>query len=326
MPLARDLSDLPRAQPGESKGWAPDANPRFGVLLAEAWLAEERQRVVPRASAHARFRHSDAGACARMIAYAALDIDPTNPIDAAGVVTTTIGTWVHTQFQRVLKEIYGEDADIEVKVGTGDRAGHVDAVVRIQPPHGGIPWVVVIEFKTVGGYGWKMATGVPPAARQPEGPKYEHVLQGALGGREHNADEVVIVYLSKEAVSTRIARDRKISTLGRVTAEWSLSRETYEPLADKEAERIQGILGVLDQGDLPRRKVPDPALPTRHEIVRPADGAYVVFAADGSLEDGGVYWGCDYCRYQDLCAQTEGGRVPVSTLIPLGVTLKEGSN
>lgn len=310
MPINRDLSDLPQGDGERMDGHPPDPQSRFGNILVDLWLAEERARVVPRATESARFRHSDAGACARAIGYAALDLPATNPIDGAGVVTTTIGTWVHTELQRALEKRYGRAAEIELKVGTGERAGHIDAVIRWRDADG-TDRVTAVEFKTVGGYAWKMAIGVPPAARVPQGPKYEHILQAALCGYEVAADEVVVVYLSKEAISVNIAKDRGLDEYQRVTREWTFPREVYEPLAIAEADRVDKILGLLDAGELPRRIIPDPSLPKGHLIVHPATGAYTVTDQDGTVIDGGSYWGCGYCKWQDLCATTAATRVPV---------------
>lgn len=39
MALARDLSDLPKAESAQVDGWAPDAEPRFAQVLVEQWHA-----------------------------------------------------------------------------------------------------------------------------------------------------------------------------------------------------------------------------------------------------------------------------------------------
>lgn len=297
MPLARDLSDLPTAARTRSDGCPPDETPRFVQALVEAWAAVDDDK--PRAFPDSRFRHSDAGKCARAIAYAALDLPASNPMDLSGTWNTNLGTIVHEAWQEALAARY-PDADIEPKVRTDAGSGHIDAVVDTDDKR------IAVELKTIGGFAYKLAVGERGAA---QGPKHEHIVQAALNALAVDADEAVIAYLSKEAISVDAAKRKGIGELGRFCAEWTFDRDAYMPVALAEIARVQGILNLLDEGQLPARKIPD--LPTGAVVTDPASGQWRVTDDDGRILDAGTFWMCGYCRFQDTCARTPEGRVAI---------------
>lgn len=297
-----DLSHLPRAEKPQAEGLAPDAEPRFVQLLVERW-AETADNDKPRAFDDTRFRHSDAGKCARAVAYAALDLPSTNPMDLSGTWNTRLGTLIHEAWQEALAAKY-PNADIEPKVRIGQGSGHIDATVHEDDK------TTVVELKTIGGFAFKMAVGERGAA---QGPKSEHIIQAALNGAAVDADEVVIAYLSKEAISVNVAQRKGFDEIGRFCAEWTFTREQYEPIANEEIKRVTGILDLLDEGTLPKRTIPGGELPPGHEITDPRTGQWRV-ERNGQVTDVGTWWACGYCRFQDLCVKTSPGRIPVSTV------------
>lgn len=322
MALQRDLSSLPKPTTRNATAWAPDAEPRFVQLLAQKWAAADTAAgPKARATEQARFRHSDAGKCARAIAFAALDLAPSNPMDLTGTWATRLGTVIHEAWQEALAERY-PDALIEPKVSTvgGQGAGHLDAVIylggdQFRPDEP--KWTIAFELKSVGGYAWKMAVGDRGAA---QGPKHEHIVQAALNGKAVDADEIVLGYLSKEAISVGIAARKGFSELGRFCGEWSMTREEYLPYADAEERRISGILTLLDDGQLPARVIPSPELPKGHEIVDPSKGLWTVTDHEtGAMTDTGAAWNCSYCAHQDRCSATPSGRCSVDVLIEIKV-------
>lgn len=303
--LQADLSHLPRPQQDRPTGLAPDTEPRYVHLLVDKWhQANVEAGPKPRATATARFRHSDAGKCARAVAFAALDLPPTNPMDMAGTWATSLGTLLHEAWQEAILDTY-PDAEIEPKVSTidGEGAGHIDAVF----PDGR---KVAFELKSVGGFAFKQAIGERSAAH---GPKAEHITQCALNAVAVDADEMVIGYLSKEAISVGIAQRKGISELGRFCAEWTFTREQFEPIAAAEMMRVRGILALVDAGKLPARKFPSGELPDGAEIVDPSTGRWEVLdRASGALVDTGTFWACGYCPHQTRCAATGSGRVELA--------------
>ena len=330
MAIKRDLSDLPPAD-----GLTPDPSPRFIGVLVDEWAAS-RDDDKPTANG-TPFRHSDAGKCARAISYTAAGIPRSDPMDITGVWNTSLGSLIHEQWQEALQRRW-PDAEVEVTCSMvgADGSGHIDAVIRTSEPgddgYGLLPpRTIAYELKTVGGFGFKGAVGAARKGTPAEGPKAAHLLQAAINGRAVDADEVIVGYLAKECISANVARRFGITDdVGRFAAEWTLTREQYEPLADQEAIRVDGILALLADGKLAARKSPE--MPVGAEVTDPETGAYEVRlrTEDGKtvVVDTASTWECaPYCSYHTLCAQTTTGCIPVSdaveVAVALGLTRKE---
>lgn len=318
MTLARDLSSLPTPARSTEDGCPPDAEPTFLQPYLDhlaATNAAEGER--PHAVEGTRFRHSMAGACARQVAYHALGVATSNPMDLAGIVVTSNGTAKHDEIQAVLLDRYGPALRIEVpcQVDGVDGSGSADGVLEAPADQ---PLKVCWEHKNVGGFAYKMAIGERGAA---QGPKHEHRVQAALNAKAQDADLVVITYMTWEAVSVNIAKRKKLTEAGRVCAQWTFTRDEWEPLADAEIERVNGILGLLDNGSLPARVIPSPDLPKGHRITHPPTGGWDHRDAAGMILDTGTYWACGYCRWQDVCAGTNAERQPIAEVaVHLGLT------
>ena len=317
MAIKRDLSDLPPAN-----GLTPDESPRFIGVLVDEWAdARDDDKATALGTP---FRHSDAGKCARAISYTAAGIPRSDPMDITGVWNTSLGSLIHEQWQEALQRRW-PDAEVEVTCATvgADGSGHIDAVivVPIEPDPRRDHHVIAYELKTVGGFAFKAAVGAARKGTPAEGPKAAHLLQAALNGRAVDADEVIVGYLAKECISANVARRFGITDdLGRFAAEWTLTREQYEPLADLEAERVAGILALVADGRFAARKSPE--MPVGAEVTDPETGAYEVRlrTEDGevTVTDTGSTWECDYCAHQSLCATTEAGRIPIDTVVTIG--------
>lgn len=301
----KDLSDLPRS-PGGREGLVPDAEPRFIQVLVEAWAENNGDGDKPTALG-TPFRHSDAGKCSRYLSYVAAGIPASDPMDLSGVWNVTLGTMLHEAWQAALVARW-PDAEIEPKVATvgADGSGSVDAVVRHADR------VTAYELKTIGGFGYKAATGTARKGTPAEGPKAEHLLQAAINGLAVDADEIVIGYLSKESLSVDVAKRFGASELERFCAEWTFPREVYEPLARDEAARVAAVLARVERGELAPRRVPS-EMPKGAEVQDPATGAWTR-EVDGETVEVGSTWQCGYCRYQTLCATTEAGLIPLDTV------------
>lgn len=331
MPINRSLDDLTShaGSSGAASGWSPDDPPRWAPLLAQKWHRENMAAGVrPHAVEGTRFRHSDAGGCARKIAYKAAGFEATNPMDVTGSWNTRLGTLIHDAWQEALVEAYPH-AEIELTSQVfDDGSGSMDALVRthddgirqwVDDEDGvggpGAGKVISIELKTQGGSPFKYAIGKARRGTPPEGPKSEHVIQGALNALAHNADELVIAYLAKETLSQNYD---DVPDLSKFCAEWTLTREQYEPIARLEIERVEGILALLDdEGLLAARKAP--AFPG--EIVDLPRSRWEKRDQTGNLVDTGSVWGgsyCSgYCSHYDLCVQTPSGRVPVERVVEI---------
>lgn len=316
MAIKRSVDDLatPRGSSQKASGWAPDPAPRFAHLLATKWHAENMEAGErPHAIGGTRFRHSDAGGCARKIAYKAAGFPKTNEMDVTGSWNTRLGTMVHDAWQAELQERYPH-AQVEVTSQCFDEgSGSMDALISEQRSalDGGqseAPWLTSFELKTVGGYAFKSAIGKIRRGTPPEGPKGDHVIQASLNALAHNADEVVIGYLAKETLSQNYD---DVDDLAKFCAEWVLTRAQYEPIARLEIERIEGILTLLDEGKLAARKAPG----FGGEIEDPSTSRAVKRDAVGNIIDVQMVWGgsfcAGYCSHYSGCVATEPGRVDV---------------
>jgi hypothetical protein len=321
-PSFTDLGHLPKAK--QIEGEPPDEHPRWGSVLVDWCHAKALKHDEEWEANHPdpqRFYHSDAGACSRALAYAALRVPASNPPDAPGSYIMWLGSMIHEAWQAALQERY-PDAEIEVQVTDDDMGGRIDAVVKLEAGSTN-PYVVSIEAKSAGGYGYKLASA--KFNGPPEGPKLGHKLQAFLNAKRVDADEAVIVYLARDP-NNWVADG--LDPMLRVVAEWTYTHEQYMPLADKEDERIHTILQMVDDGTLPARKAPELAKDfPDHLIVEPATGAWLIRDEKGQWVVPPVkspfYWGCNYCRYEDTCARTGASREPVEVLVQLGVLNEE---
>ena len=155
----------------------------------------------------------------------------------------------------------------------------------------------------VGGYAFKRMTGMIP---QPQGPSHDTVAAGALAALALQADELVIVAVSTEVASSRVATRIGVSRsgTGRFSAQWVLPRDRYEPIARTEVTRLLGVARRVGGGFLPPRKIP--ALGNAAEIVRPESGTWIAPGMRGTT------WHCDVCPYQERCIDIGTGRQPLA--------------
>jgi hypothetical protein len=250
------------------------------------------------------FRHSDAGKCARQIAFGHLGYEESEPMDLAGEWVTTLGTVIHGQWQEAFLWSY-PDAQVEVKVRHGDlSSGHLDALVSID----GITFCY--ELKTMGSFGFDKAMGLMRknwSRKEPEGPRLSAIIQGALNALASNADVLVIGIIGLEAMSKGYAEKVGASDLDRILGEWHYSREEWEPLALAEIDRLEEIKGWLAQDVLPPRWGIDDNGNSK-EFVPEKD-----------------QFPCGYCSFKSMCQFA--GSAPVSLPIPgLKEFLKEDAD
>lgn len=246
-------------------------------LIAEARTAERKAQAYP-----TPFRFSDAGACSRVLAYAALGLEPTEPMDAAGLWVTGLGTMIHEMLQAALKRRYPQ-ARVEIKgLIETVTSGHCDALVVIN----GVRWLY--ELKTTGGYAYDKATGLNRKGHKrgdPAGPRRGALLQAGLNAMAHECSMVAIGYIAMEAVSMQLAEKLGLTQLDRVLAEWHIPEEVWRPLAEDEIVRQRQILQAIDTGQLPvAQAIDDDGEPEYLDPLarRPS-------------------WRCVYCRYRSRC-------------------------
>lgn len=310
MSIARDLSSLPKVNRSDG-GVAPDPEPSFlSAYFAHLTERNEAEGERPHAVEGTRFRHSMASSCSRAVAYHALKVPESNPMDLAGVMVTSNGTAKHDEIQAVLCEQLSPDVfEVEVpcQIEGFDGSGTADGKLELWESdelHKRIAW----EHKNVGGFAFKSAIGERGEA---QGPRRSAIVQGALNALALDADELVITLMTFEAVSVNIAKRKGFTEQGRIAAQWTFTRDEWEPIALAEVARVNGILDLLDAGTLPARKIPDPEIPVAAVITDPVSGRWEVHDESAGLVDTGTTWNCGYCRWQTMCASTPAGRCSV---------------
>ena len=187
----------------------------------------------------------------------------------------------------------GVTAIEEAEVELGEHGyGHVDLTLKAGDK------TIVVELKTINGTGFKKAIGG-------EGPRHSALVQGAMYAHASNADLLIICYLTMELLSPSWAEARGFDNTGRFGAEWHFTKEEFTPIAEAEIARLDYIADNLVQGlphEVPRMfSEYDPEIPWGAEIIDPSTGAWVL-EEDNQLLAKGKTWMCNYCNYQDRCA------------------------
>lgn len=322
MAIRTDRSDLPRPR-DTSGGFPPDEVGTFARVLGLRWLDEDRAAgPLPTAVEGSRFRFSDSGACARAVAFAAMGA-PREPLDEAGLFVANMGKWLHEQWQAAMTDLYGERfGRAEVRGGDALASGHGD--YRLDHGDGKRP--TAFEYKSYGGFAFKLAVGCPPASRVPQGPKLAHIIQGGLVALGMDAEDLVMIVAGRDVISHSFD-DRFPEVWRRYVRQWTIPRSVWEPLARAELDRVSTIVDMVDGGELPSRKPaaypPDvlapldlePELPRRAVITNPTDGTWVVKDRDGSIAQTSGnrgWWECNYCGYQPICPGSAAGRQAIT--------------
>lgn len=277
------------------------SEPLLGAALADD-LEHNRAAEGERPTAdNTLLRGSDAGACGRKIAFAALKIPKVVPYTPSTLAAFDAGQHVHTRLQGLLAAQYGAELEVPItyrgQPGAPELSGHADAFYTLNTETGADRRVV--EIKSMKSYPFlKAAGGTDNFGRhvEPEGPKMEHVLQAGIYGcaPQLKADTLHMVYLAKE--------DSRV-------AEWLIPihghpfgprGEDVFTLVMAELGRLARIEADIRKGLLPWRRIPG------WGVVKDPP------AADSKDEP----WNCRYCAWQPLCAS-----LPPS---PVAATLATG--
>ena len=257
-----------------------------GVLLDAIHEENQAEGRRPKA-ADTVTRYSDAGKCARAIAFDAMGIEPSDPADLAGEWVMWLGRLLHEEMQKAILDTF-PGAVVEATSQLGDTvSGHADAVVK-DPEMGRI----LYELKTTGAFRFDLATGIqrprkgqPPSRRQPQGPPSSAKLQGALNAVAHDCDWLVIGMISMESVSIGVAESLQLSMQDRMMAEWHYDRAEFAPWAERELERMELIAQHITEGVLP----PTIAVGDEMELVKL------------NPHDYRRPWQCQYCPHTTTC-------------------------
>ena len=308
MAIKKNLADLPVVNTGN--GVRPDSDPFIGRAIAKAWLDVNYQEGKAHAVEGSRFRFSMAGTCSRLLQYYDAGAEVTNPPDAADAWRMGLGTMVHTAIQEYFEasmvngifdcNYYTVEMETKTSIPEISGSGHVDMLFTLFDKDEKPYRKVVVEIKTLNGFGFKMAaTGFKGPA---EGPRRDHIKQAALSAYALDADDVIMCYVSMENVSPSLAgKYCDDPEFGRFTAQWTYSKAEWMPLAEAEISRVRTILSQIDH---PSNQLVAPSIENDNGvqvfITDPASGRWELTHED-QLVDSGKAWQCGYCRYRDRC-------------------------
>ena len=271
--------------------------------IAEHWAEGSEAPPTPEGT---RWRGSWAGMCARKVAYQAAKAERTDPPSLADYWRMGLGSVVHELLKPAIDHWLAEDDSVtieeEVDCDLGEHgAGHCDLVLYSKERDE----KVVLELKTINGFGYKMAV------ERGEGPRHSHILQGALYATALDADLLIIGYLSMENISPSRARSQGLDDIGRFASEWHFTPDEFRPMAELEGDRLAAITDLIAEGgnpkDVPRRfSHTDPDIPFPAEIRDSAAGVWEL-VNDGYVTNTGKAWQCNYCDYQTRCVNDSQG-------------------
>lgn len=304
MPIKNNLSDLPR-----DEGWPPDENQHLVNALMREWdlLHPNDGRAM---SVEGRlWRASWAGTCRRSLHYNVTRQPVTNPPTVADRWRMNTGQLVHDELDAMAVafaaqlEAKAEDGVEPTKVLVEHKVdlrpagidGAATADLVIMKANGS---TTVVECKSVVGFKFKQKA--TKFNGPPKGPDLSHIIQAAVTAKALDADRVIVLYLALENVSPSLAYRASDDGLGRMAAQWTLSRGMYEPIAEAEIARVNEVLATVEAGVLAERLVPNDDGVERL-IVNPAKGLWNDVADDGRILDSGKAWQCDYCDFRDRC-------------------------
>jgi len=263
----------------------------FVHRIAEAWAGGSEAPSQPEGTL---WRGSWAGMCARKVAYMTTKQEQTDPPSTADYWRMGLGSVVHELLEPAIQQWLDNDDSVhveeEVNVELGLHGhGHVDLILYSKASDEKI----VLELKTINGFGYKMAV------EKDQGPRHSHVLQGSMYARAVDADLLVIGYLSMENISPQRAQSFGIDDIGRFASEWHYTKEEFMPFAVSEEQRLEQIV-LAAHADGPtsisrRFAHTDPDIPFPAEITDPRSGAWIQGTSFGKA------WQCRYCDYQTRC-------------------------
>jgi hypothetical protein len=244
-------------------------------------------------------RYSAAHSCERQQGYAAFDAQPTEPVDFAGAWVMGMGTMVHEALQEVILETF-PGAICELSSGHNEAiSGSCDAYIPAESFGEG--WTggnVLYELKTMGTYSFDQQVGwnrQRASFGTVQGPALKAITQAGLNALGIEAklgitiDTIIMGSITFEALSKQKAQRMGVADAQRVMAEFWITRDEWEPMANTEIERMGKIYDDLQQGFLGDR------------VAINDDGLAKMLNPEGSD------WNCAYCAFRQTCVQDGPG-------------------
>lgn len=301
MPIRANLSDLPKVNVEGNPPDACDFIRHLSTAIEET--LRERDDDAHYGNDKVIGAHR-AGNCTRALGYRAMNVPVTEPLTVADLWRFHLGHGAHDTYQASLSKLATPDSPwqhevfVEYDLGSGYKLGcKIDSINEDQGEK------VVVEAKSINGFGFKKQVG----ARGPaEGPKQGAFLQGAIGAFLVGADRLVVLSLSLELLSDAELAKLNVEQIdaSKFIAAWIYERTEFEPAAAKTIERMRKVVAMVEAGTLPPRWTPN--MPANARIIEPngprGHGKWVI-ANDGEIISAGTTWECGYCPYKTRCIE-----------------------
>ena len=257
---------------------------------------------------------SDAGKCARQIAYKTLGAakDPNTELSPSSVWSMGMGNVIEDVITAQLAAEFGDafatqvrvDETVSTKYGPLRIFGYADIVLKLFGKF-------VVDIKSTANYGYRAKVfGLAWKGAPPEGPSDEHMLQVAMYAVLLYADMCGIGYITRDPVSVKDAGTEWANGFDpekMVCADYIVPVDDVIDFVSAEVDRLGGIMNrCVAEGMLPKRIVPGCA-----EIYRwDTAGAGWWRNRDGKdVEE----WSCRYCPFRERCDNDGQGVVPFVT-------------
>lgn len=220
---------------------------------------------------------SDAGRCARAIAFKMAGMPATNPPGPDSLMNFYIGDSIHDIVQRSILDRW-PNAKAEVKGVIEDYiTGRTDILYFAEDEK-----LVNCEIKTVSDFAFQKATGLKLKSNgrwakkdeEPQGPSREHILQAAICAVMLGAEYLALVYIRKTGT-----KDEP------VIHEWRFRTAQFKEDVEKELARLKCIVEMMREDKLPDREYEGKIIENPAKVKFP----------------------CQYCSYLDACTSQDVG-------------------
>lgn len=307
MPIKDDHVTLPYRDP--SKRW-PDADPVEAKAVTDLLFASMPERDPnKRPDPETPYWASMAGQrCSRQLHYQFTNA-PQAPRSKTSEYRMWLGTMVHQAFEKAIEgddRFVGEQRIILTESCGIPGTGRADLSVR-NPEGSARPYAKVIDYKTAGGFPFKLAATTFKGG--PNGPSFGAEVQTALAVVALDADAGAVMNLALETLSPEFGTS-SMDDIGRFAAQWTFDRARADALVAGERNRVLPVLTATRAGLLPHRELSLPGVPTGATVVDTAKGLWVTTTADGNVTATGKAWPCNYCDYRDQCEKEGPGTAP----------------
>lgn len=257
--------------------------PKIEEILHQHLIAahEAREREPSLLSGILHANASDAGKCARSIAFKMIDFPATNPPGADSLMNFYIGDVIHDIVQTsILSKWHNAKAEVRGKLNDYITV-RADVLYSAEDEK-----LVTCEIKTVSDFAFEKATALKlksngrwaKKAQEAEGPKREHILQTTIGAKILDTDYIAVVYIRKTAAKGEP-----------ILFEWRYRAGDFTEETERELARLKSIVALMREGKLPEREY---------------EGSIIENPAK-------VKFPCGYCNYKDACISLGPGVVEI---------------